>query len=701
VAARQAGKGMERLDRAGSLGPAAARAGRQGHHGDPPFAQGTFAAIAVLVVNGKRGDHVPGAHILDGGRRGQAVLRQSDAPGPEILADAFVLHRIKSIRGEELPQRSGLSGDHPGLGLGKDPSNEGLDPGALSGEEAAAGKAVHLGPHGRRQGAGVLAQPAGHHHEVVLGRHHRRLAGAQGGEGPALVEREVVHHRLHRIGERVLQSPFGALKNLQDTRAAAVLVRGVDPEAHASAGHAAQHDKPSEGIAQLCADLRDEPLGVRVRRPRDDGLEGTKEIAGGQPRHAGDIPGLQRRHDVGQDLLRLLARGPFPFQFEQVLLRHHLQDRSDILRHASMHEDEAVLDRLAGRGRHDVLAEEAVTGKQASARHAVFGVSGRRRFAFDQLDAGPDTPAVLPAAARSAEPFAEDRPAGDGPAFGFVERAGQGAGLSGGPHEQRDQTSEQVRGYSEPGTLGDVAHLRNDLESAPRSDEPLQDGGQVVPGTLEAGRNEPGGDHRRLEQAEVVLGEIEHLAQGRDVGAHTEVDTDEAEHGFVNHPKKGADRRLCLLVATVHAQIHREIEHLRPLGVVHAEEKDVAPGRVAEIESDRRLLDQQRRGLVPTSSRHQLVPQAERIIEGMARAKHPLVSAHGSHGLLDLLRQGLEREAMIGRRQRTRQRVRGAGARLMGAVQRHRFLKASPQREAVALVGNRARGLDRIVGGRK
>ena len=57
---------------------------------------------------------------------------------------------------------------------------------------------------------------------------------------------------------------------------------------------------------------------------------------------------------------RLLASLPFGFGAQQIFFGHHFQDRPDVLRHAAMHQHQAVLQPLPGRGRGVVLIEDAV-----------------------------------------------------------------------------------------------------------------------------------------------------------------------------------------------------------------------------------------------------------------------------------------------------------------------------------------------------
>ena len=116
--------------------------------------------------------------------------------------------------------------------------------------------------------------------------------------------------------------------------------------------------------------------------------------------------------------------------------------------------------RCAGRSRPRLTPH---SGSRLAGRHAV-----------DELDAREDAARVLPAAARAAEPLAEDRPGDDHPRLLGVERPGQVPRLAGRPHQEADQRGEQVRRDRQPRPLGDVVDLADDLQPEPRPDHPRQ-----------------------------------------------------------------------------------------------------------------------------------------------------------------------------------------------------------------------------------
>ncbi len=59
-------------------------------------------------------------------------------------------------------------------------------------------------------------------------------------------------------------------------------------------------------------------------------------------------PVAQRVEDFIEDAERFLPALPFGGGAEQIFLRHHLEDRPDVLRHAAVDEDERILQALAG-----------------------------------------------------------------------------------------------------------------------------------------------------------------------------------------------------------------------------------------------------------------------------------------------------------------------------------------------------------------
>ena len=119
-----------------------------------------------------------------------------------------------------------------------------------------------------------------------------------------------------------------------------------------------------------------------------------------------------------------------------------------------------------------------------------------------------------------------------------------------------------------------------------------------------------------------------------------------------DHAQVGLDRRARRGVAAVHAQVNGHVEHLGPFGVVHAQEEDVAPAAVREVHPHGRAFAQDGVGAVCRVRPQQLRPDAQRLVGRVAHAEHPLVAAHRAHAPAHLVGQRLERQPVVGRRQR-------------------------------------------------
>src|SRR4051794_25222573 len=91
----QLAEGMQRLHHAGTLRPAGASTSRKAHDGDLAGAQRSHPAIAqtaraiLALLRGEVRD-VFIAHVLDGGIRREAILREPDEPRAEVAANLVV-----------------------------------------------------------------------------------------------------------------------------------------------------------------------------------------------------------------------------------------------------------------------------------------------------------------------------------------------------------------------------------------------------------------------------------------------------------------------------------------------------------------------------------------------------------------------------------------------------------------------------------
>ena len=186
--------------------------------------------------------------------------------------------------------------------------------------------------------------------------------------------------------------------------------------------------KPQKSSPNVRARLLDERLGEVIGRPGNDRLDRPVEVPRRSRRRA-----RARRRRAGLPASSskmpqcLPARCPFRLGAEQILLRDHVQDRADVLRHAAVDEDEALLQAAARRRRERRSGPRMVwRGSKRPRLTPHSGSPSAAGDALDQLDAGPDAARVLPAAAGAAQPLAQDRAgATSGVRSLPVERTGQ------------------------------------------------------------------------------------------------------------------------------------------------------------------------------------------------------------------------------------------------------------------------------------
>ena len=106
-------------------------------------------------------------------------------------------------------------------------------------------------------------------------------------------------------------------------------------------------------------------------------------------------------------------------------------------------------------------------------------------------------------------------------------------------------------------------------------------------------------------------------------------------------------------MSPANGQINRRIDHLGPFGIVHAQEKDIAPAAVRKIHADRRPLAQDRITVRLRIDPQQLRANLQRKIGRMSGAEHPLITSDRTNTATDLVCQSLERQPVIGLAQRT------------------------------------------------
>jgi hypothetical protein len=509
--------------------------------------------------------------------------------------------------------------------------------------------------------SGALAAEQGWNGERVVSRRHKGVrAREQVGACAVVVDGEVVDDRFHGEGEGVLELAPGAGHDfLESGLGFGFAVRSED-EAHATATHAAQHAKAPEIGTESSPGLRDERFGVMVGGPGDDGLNGKFEVAGGGGTDGGDIAAAQGVEDFLEDRKGLLTGLPFGGGAEQILLSDHLENGSDVLGHTPVHKDEALLETCAGVRRAFVGVEDAVMGHEAAAADLEFGVGLGGGDTGDEFHAGPEAAAVLPTAAGAPQPFAEQGTGKHDTAFVVVKRAGERLGLTGGAHAGSDQGREEVRGDGEARAFGDVVDAADDFEAAAGAADAGEQTRQLLAAAFKAGRNDPAGDDRGLEEAKVVTGKIEDVVQMDEISGGAEIHTGQAEKRFVDDAEVRLDGGLGSGIAAMDAQVDRDVKHAGTLGVVHAQEENVAPTRVSEVHSHRRALAEDWIRAIEAAG-EEFGFEAQGLVCGMTGAEHPLVAADAAHAAADLVGKGLEGEAMVGDSEGTAKTLAGAG----------------------------------------
>ncbi len=290
---------------------------------------------------------------------------------------------------------------------------------------------------------------------------------------------------------------------------------------------------------------------------------------------------------------------PLGLGAQQVLLGDHLEDGADVLGHAAVDEDQALLELPSRLGRCVLRAQDAMRRQEPAAADAEFRIALAGQDAGDQLHPGPDAARVLPAAAGAAQPLAEDRPGerpGAAPPRAAARRADRAWPVARMQAETRAASSVVETASREP--FGMSLTLLTISSPRPGPTTRASRSARLCPEPSMPGGTMPDGDDRRLEQAEVVLGEVEDLGQAGDVGGGAQVDAGQAEDRLVDDAQVGLDRRARSGVAAVDAEVDGDVEHPGALGVIHPQEEDVAPAAVGEVHADRRPLAQDRVGPV-------------------------------------------------------------------------------------------------------
>ena len=327
-------------------------------------------------------------------------------------------------------------------------------------------------------------------------------------------------------------------------------------------------------------------------------------------------------------------------------------------------------------------------GQEASAADAELRIAFPGRDSVDELDSGPYTAGILPAAARSSQPFAQNGPRRHQAPLRFFETAAQSVNLVGGAHARGDEAGQQGGRNGQARALGNIVDLADDLEAAAgRAGQAGEHVAERLRRALEARRHDSRGDHRGLQEAQVVACEIEDFGDRSDFDAGFQIDADQAEHRLIDDAQVRFDGRLGLGRAAVaaHAEIHRDIQHACAFREIHPEKEDVAPPAVCQVHAHGRGLAQNREYRRRSPGRQQLGANSQRIVGRVPGAEHPLVAAHRAHAAAHLVGQRLEAQCAIAGGQSARKRAVRAVGGLRGEKNIEGFLKAAFQQVGVAL----------------
>ena len=456
--------------------PATAHSGRERDHADLPATDRAGPALDRVAGDALSGvDQVGVVHVADVGIDRQAVPGQADSSVLEVFAELRVLHRVEPVRAAD--HLGGLVPGRGGRVRGRVGDAEEVvhhrakDAEQFVGFAAVVGEVVNVGLSQRVERVAPLGDHPGDLNRVVPRRHHRVVAGQQRGGRAHGIDAEVIDDRAHGEGQRVVERGLGLGHDVGDRRDEFGATVGRDEESHPAARHSAEHQEPPVVVAEPRFRPRDDRFGELVADPGDDLLERPFPILGREPADASHVVAAHRRDDVFEDVESMAARPPFAVAAQQVLGRHHVEDRPDVLGHPPVDQDKAGRQGIAEVGPGCGGVEQGVRGQQPPPAHAPFGVGRDGGDPFDQLHAGEDPPRVLPAAPRAAEPLAEDRPCHDQPRLDGFERAGQVLRLPRGAHQEADNRRQQVRRDRQPGPFRNVVDLAHDLQAVARPDD--------------------------------------------------------------------------------------------------------------------------------------------------------------------------------------------------------------------------------------
>jgi len=234
-----------------------------------------------------------------------------------------------------------------------------------------------------------MAHQVRHRLSVVARGHQCLIARQQFGVSAPLVDGEVIDHRLHGEGDGRFQPSLRRGHNLLQAHLGPRFHGRIKHKAHAAARHAAHHPEAPKLGLEFLVHLANQRFGIQRSCPGDDGLDWPKEVALRRRANGAHVLTLQQIEDLVDNADRLLPALPFGLRAQQVLLRHHLQNRAYVLGHTTVDHHQAVLQLLA-HGRRGVFGgQDAVIGQQSPPADAILRVGLARFNALNHLHARP------------------------------------------------------------------------------------------------------------------------------------------------------------------------------------------------------------------------------------------------------------------------------------------------------------------------
>ncbi len=95
------------------------------------------------------------------------------------------------------------------------------------------------------------------------------------------------------------------------------------------------------------------------------------------------------------------------------------------------------------------------------------------------------------------------------------------------------------------------------------------------------------------------------------------------------------------------AEVDRDVQDPGSFGIVHPEEEDIGPGRVREVEPDRRALDQDREKAVVGGSLQQARVDPDRMLRDLTDPEHPAVPPGAPDRSADLVGERLVGDPLV------------------------------------------------------